>query len=249
VKIVMVIDGLFGPRSHDIDDERVGPQFQESVSTLLSLLDQVPTELIDFGIINLTELMRCRAVLTIAIGRWNQGAQVSAEAVNGKDPVERIKRLMQLCHDELPPPEPELNFINELSRLSIEAKMVTAWRNFYVQDWLGATTFAGAALEAVLLWALEKSNVMAENTKRNKAPNELHLPELIDEAERIKLLPADTILVARLAKDARNLIHAGRVARSGTPRTKASALTALAALYRVVEHLRGRSLDSSTSHG
>jgi hypothetical protein len=55
--------------------------------------------------------MRCRAVLTIAIGRWNQGAQVSAEAVNGKDPVERIKRLMQLCHDELPPPEPELNFM------------------------------------------------------------------------------------------------------------------------------------------
>jgi hypothetical protein len=112
----MVIDDLFGPRSHDINDERVGPQFQENVSTLLSLLDQVPAELIDFGIFNLTELMRCRAVLTIAIGRWNQGAQVSAEAVNGKDPVERIKRLMQLCHDELPPPEADVKELRTHSK-------------------------------------------------------------------------------------------------------------------------------------
>jgi hypothetical protein len=31
------------------------------------------------------------------------GAQSSAAAINGKDPVERIKRLMQLCRDKPPP--------------------------------------------------------------------------------------------------------------------------------------------------
>jgi hypothetical protein len=60
-EVAAAIDGLFGPRSHDIDDGRVGPQFQADVSTIISLLDQVPNELIDFGIVHYTELMKCRA--------------------------------------------------------------------------------------------------------------------------------------------------------------------------------------------
>jgi hypothetical protein len=34
---------------------------------------------------------------------FESGAQSSAAAINGKDPVERIKRLMQLCRDKPPP--------------------------------------------------------------------------------------------------------------------------------------------------
>jgi hypothetical protein len=56
-EVAAAIDGLFGPRTSDIDDHRVGPQFQADVSTIISLLDQVPTEFIDFGIIHYTELM------------------------------------------------------------------------------------------------------------------------------------------------------------------------------------------------
>ncbi|KJC57524.1 hypothetical protein UP10_28505 [Bradyrhizobium sp. LTSPM299] len=149
---------MFGPRTGDIDDQRVGPQFQADVSTIISLLDQVPTELIDFGIVHYTELMKCRAVLVAAMGYWERGAQLSAAAVNGKDPVERIKRLMQLCHDELPPPEPELPFIDdEARRVGIENQIAAAWASFGSRTWLGATTFAGAAMEAVLLWALQRS--------------------------------------------------------------------------------------------
>jgi hypothetical protein len=69
-EVAAAIDGLFAPRSHDIDDGRVGPQFQADVSTIISLLDQVPNELIDFGIIHYTELMKCRAVLVAALGNW-----------------------------------------------------------------------------------------------------------------------------------------------------------------------------------
>jgi hypothetical protein len=230
-EVAAAIDGLFGPRSSDIDDHRVGPQFQADVSTIISLLDQVPTELIDFGIIHYTELMKCRAVLVAAMGYWERGAQLSAAAVNGKDPVERIKRLMLLCHDELPPPEPELPFIDdELRRVGIENQIAAAWASFSSRTWLGATTFAGAAMEAVLLWALQRSTPDKTFTKTT-------LSELIDAAAATKLISGETATIAHAARDARNLIHPGKVAQTGVSCSKASSLTAMAGLYRVIDDL------------
>jgi hypothetical protein len=230
-EVAAAIDGLFGPRSSDIDDHRVGPQFQADVSTIISLLDQVPTELIDFGIIHYTELMKCRAVLVAAMGYWERGAQLSAAAVNGKDPVERIKRLMLLCHDELPPPEPELPFIDdELRRVGIENQIAAAWASFSSRTWLGATTFAGAAMEAVLLWALQRSTPDKTFTKTT-------LSELINAAAATKLISGETATIARAARDARNLIHPGKVAQTGVSCSKASSLTAMAGLYRVIDDL------------
>lgn len=230
-EVAAAIDGLFGPRLHDVDDGRVGPQFQADVSTIISLLDQVPSELIDFGIIHYTELMKCRAVLIAAMGYWARGAQTSAAGVNGKDSVERIRRLMLLCHDELPPPQPELPFIDdEAKRVGIENEIAAAWAGFGSRTWLGATTFAGAAMEAVLLWALKRSAPEKTFTKAR-------LVDLIDEAAKANLITIETATIAHAARDARNLIHPGKVEVSGTSCSKASSLTALAGLYRVIEDL------------
>jgi hypothetical protein len=230
-EVAAAIDGLFGPRSHDIDEGRVGPQFQADVSTIISLLDQVPNELIDFGIVHYTELMKCRAVLVAALGYWARGAQTSANGVNGKDPIERIKRLMQLCHDELPLPQPELPFIDdEARRVGIENEIAAAWASFNSRTWLGATTFAGAAMEAVLLWALQRSAPQKTFTKTK-------LFDLIDAAAIAGLISRETAAIAHEARDARNLVHPGRVAETGVSCSKASSLTALAGLYRVIEDL------------
>jgi hypothetical protein len=230
-EVAAAIDGLFGPRSHDINDGRVGPQFQADVSTIISLLDQVPNELIDFGIVHYTELMKCRAVLVAALGYWARGAQTAADAVNGKDPVERIKRLMQLCHDELPPPQPELPFIDdEARRAGIENEIAAAWASFHSRTWLGATTFAGAAMEAVLLWALERSA-----PEKNFAKT--RLVDLINAAADAQLIAPETATIAHAARDARNLVHPGKVAETGVSCSKASSLTALAGLYRVIADL------------
>jgi hypothetical protein len=230
-ELAAAIDGLFGPRSHDINDGRVGPQFQADVSTIVSLLDQVPNELIDFGIVHYTELRKCRAVLVAALGCWGRGAQTPAEAVNGKDPVERVKRLMQLCHDELPPPRPELPFIgDEARRVGIENEIAAAWASFSSRTWLGATTFAGAAMEAILLWALQRSVPEKTFTKAR-------LVDLIDAAAAASLISQETAMIAHAARDARNLVHPGKVAETGTSCSKASSLTALAGLYRVIEDL------------
>jgi hypothetical protein len=64
------------------------------------------------------------------------------------------------------------------------------------------------------------------------------LGEYINQAERLGVIVKATADQARLATDARNLIHAGKMARTGLTCTKATALTSLAALEAVLGHLR-----------
>jgi hypothetical protein len=108
---------------------------------------------------------------------------------------------------------------------------------------MGATVFAGGALEALLLWALKQADAAsaggAPGGKRKKSLDQMQLSDLIDEVSALKLINADSEKQARLAKDARNLIHPGKVARSGASCSKATALTALAGLYRVIDDLKG----------
>jgi hypothetical protein len=112
--------------------------------------------------------------------------------------------------------------------------MTTAWRNFEIKEWLGCTTFGGAAMEAVILWSLKKTR---PNAQRKRPLDAMFLEALIAEALDAKLISQDTAALAMQAKEARNLVHAGKVAREG-PCTKATALTALAGLYRVIQDVK-----------
>jgi hypothetical protein len=207
----------------------------------LSLLDEVPSELIDLPSREYVELSRCRAVLATTLARWNVGDDAHwAKEVGGKDPIERIRRLILQCHDQFPPPEPELPFIADMDlRLGIEDQIRAAWTNFNAREWMGATVFAGTALEALLLWAVKhKSQGRAGKGMRRKSFDEMYLSELIQEAEANRLVSAETRSQACLATDARNLLHPGKVARSGVACSKATALTALAGVYRVADDLK-----------
>ena len=67
-----------------------------------------------------------------------------ANSVGGKDVIERIRRLMLKCHDQLPPREPELPFIaDEDARLGIEDRIQAAWTDFHAREWMGATVLGG----------------------------------------------------------------------------------------------------------
>jgi len=235
---VQAIELLIGAKATDIDDRRLAYKYFPDLKSILALLEEVPTELIDLPFQSYLELTRCRAVLAATIARWEVGdSALVVRDVGGRDPIERIRLLMQQCHDKLPPPEPELPFIDDLTRRgSIEDKIRASWTSFDVQEWLGATTFAGAALEAILLWTLDRSGIPAGKV----AYNEMHLPELIDAAQKAGLISSNAAALARMAKDARNLIHAGREERLGLGCSKASSLTAMAALYAMVEELSTR---------
>jgi hypothetical protein len=110
------------------------------------------------------------------------------------------------------------------------SKIAAAWANFNSRTWLGATTFAGAAMEAVLLWALQRSAPEKTVTKSR-------LVDLINAAATAHLISGETATIAHAARDARNLIHPGKVAETGVSCSKASSLSALAGLYRVIEDL------------
>ena len=144
---------------------------------------------------------------------------------------------MARCRDETPPPTPELPFIVDPDRRDgIEDQIRAAWANFEGHEWLGATIFGGCALEALLFWGLEHlGGGGARSSKRQT--NEMHLPEMIDDAEASGIIGPETKQLAVLAKESRNLIHPGKVARSGVACSKATALTSLAAVFRVIEDL------------
>lgn len=143
---------------------------------------------------------------------------------------------MLKCRDQLPPSEPELPFIAEDdTRLGIEDRIRASWTDFNAREWMGATILAGHVIEALLLWALKEKG---GSSPFEKSPDKLHLHDLIAEAERRGLITLECKQLAGLAKDARNLIYPGKATRSGTACSKATALTALSAVYRIAEDLK-----------
>ena len=235
-QLVEAIDSFFGVNRNELDGRTVTHVYRAEVQALLALLDEVPGELIDLRPVEYLEFTRCRAVLATSLVRWNLGDIAPARDVGGKDPVERIRRLMKQCHDELPPAEPELPFISDSDiRLGIEDRIHAAWTDFNAQEWMGATVFASTALEALLLWALKRVK-LAETPKRPL--DEQHLADLILLAVKNRVIDEASERQACLAKDARNLIHPGKALRSGEACNKTTALTALTA-DRVIDGLMG----------
>lgn len=235
-QIVEAIDSLFGVNWNELDVHMVTHNYRAEVHALLTFLDEVPRELIDLRSSEYLEFTRCRAVLATALARWNLGDIAPARDVGGKDAVERIRRLMKQCQDELPPAQAELPFISDADiRLGIEDRIRAAWTDFSAREWMGSTVFASAALEALLLWALKRVKL---SEPPSRSLDELHLADLIRLAVQNRLIDEACERQAGLAKDARNLIHPGKALRSGEACDKTTALTALTAVYRVINELR-----------
>jgi hypothetical protein len=167
---------------------------------------------------------------------WDVGDQDRpVRSVKAKDPVERIRRILAVCPNENPPPYPDLAFISDdVARANVQQDIRAAWIDFRSEEWKGATVFATTAVEALLFWALKCRADMQQSKRLDKQ----HLGDYINDAERLGVIAKATADQARLATDARNLIHAGKMARTGLTCTKATALTALAALEAVLGHLR-----------
>lgn len=238
-QIVSAIDSMFGPQRSEIDGHAVKHIYKAEVHALLAMLEEVPSDLIDLNAEDYLELSRCLAVLATTLPAWNLGTIAPANSVGGKDVVERIRRLMLKCHDQAAPPLPEFPFILEDDvRLGIEDRVRAAEIDFKTREWMGATVLAGHALEALLLWAVK--NAISERPLK-VAPDKLHLHDLISEAAQRKLISDGGKRLAELAKDARNLIHPGRATRSGAACSKATALTAFAALFSIAEELKAAS--------
>lgn len=234
--IVEAIDAMFGPDRNEADVRMVQVTHKGKVHALLAMLDAVAPELIDLNATDYRELSECRGVLATTLPAWSVGDLMPAVQVGGRDVVACIRRLMKQCRDHVPPPEPELPFIKEDDvRLGLEDRIQAAWTDFRANEWMGSTVLAAHTLEALLLWAVKKK---IGSTPSSRSPDRMVLNELIDQAAKINLITSDGKRQADLARDARNLIHPGKATRSGSACSKATALTALAAVYRVADDLK-----------
>jgi hypothetical protein len=234
-EVVATIDRLFGPSRNELNVHMIRFAHRDQVRTLLSLLDRAPDELITVPFADYTEYLQCQSALISALSIWDVGDQDRpVKNVGSKDPVERLRRILTGCPDEIPSPCSELAFIPDPSaRASVQEDIRAAWIDFRAGEWKGATVFAATAVGALLFWQLKGRSDLRQPERLDK----LHLLEYIDEAQRLSVITTVTADKAKLATDARNLIHAGKVSRTGLTCTKATALMALAALEAVTEEL------------
>jgi hypothetical protein len=103
-----------------------------------------------------------------------------------------------------------------------------------------ATVLAGAAVEALLLWAIQQDATKLASSKTapsGKPIERWDLVELIAVAHELDLIVPATRTQAELARGFRNLIHPGRAQRTGTACDRGTSLTALAAVELVVRDL------------
>jgi len=232
-QVATAIDQLFGSNRSELNDGTINGNQRAQVHTLLLLLDQIPDNLIDLPFNDFLEFSSCRGSLATALARWNVGDTSRVHPHLARDPVERIRRLLLQCRDKPPELASELPFIKDLDlQRGIQDQIAAAWTDYQAQEWMGATVFPGAALEAILLWAV-KTRTQVPAAKADK----MRLGELIQAAATANLISTSTATQAGLAQDARNLVHPGRVARKGVACSKATALTAHAGLFTVIQDL------------
>jgi hypothetical protein len=141
----------------------------------------------------------------------------------------------------------ELTFIaDDDLRDSIRIDISAANRALHDGLWKASTVLAGAAAEALLLWAITAKKTTAEvkAAARSAAipnpssdPNNWRLDAYIKIARALDLIKDNTATLADLAKDFRNLIHPGRSARLKEVCDRGTAHSALAAVEFIVRDL------------
>jgi hypothetical protein len=219
---------------------------------IVSFAKQIPPELITLTGQDLADYVLSIALIEDIRQVWlAAGAHWQLPNHRGTSPIALLRRALAKCPDEVPSPATaELFFVADVDlRDSIRRDISAANQDMVNAEWNGATVLAGAATEALLLWAVKSKSgswtaavqaLLAAGTlpqKPKSDPEQWTLIELIEVACHLGLITPKTATQARLGKDFRNLIHPGRASRLGQVCDRATALSALAAVEHVVRDL------------
>jgi len=175
----------------------------------------------------------------VAFWQHSRAGQIGLQDFRGRHPLILIRDALEKCPDQAPAAATsELVFISDDGlRGSIRLDVSSATTALHNGEWKAATVLAGAAAEALLLWAISQSSGLANVATPKGSPEEWSLGDYIKIGESLGLIKAATVQQATLAKDFRNLIHPGRSQRIGENCDKATALTALAAVELIARDL------------
>ena len=159
-QVVIVIDGAF-PHARTGTQLNYDPSHASRLRGIVALAKKVPAELVT-GASDYCDLILCIAVVEEQLRRWlAQSGGVGSPGGFGKhvqDPVVRLRQILADCRDDPLPQDPSfLSFINDQDlRDSILRDIRAADDALSHSEWKAATVLAGAAIEALLHWYLER---------------------------------------------------------------------------------------------
>jgi len=224
---------------------------------LLRLLETIPEELLPTNPDDLITMKEPKGVMEGALTSWSGAPHPGAAAqigplqiFNNQSPIVAVLLVLRKCNDEAASSDaPDLLFIADPdSRSSLRIDISTAYRAYGNGKYKAATVLAGAVVEVLLLWRIKaaptdtlKTGITkhdAEVPSRKldaRDPEKWDLTDLIDVATRLKIIGDHVREACDLCREFRNLIHPGRVLRTGADASKGTALAALAAMQALLE--------------
>lgn len=224
---------------------------------IVAVVERIPSDLLTLGGDDYVAFASGLTTLKHALEVWpTRGGQFEIRSTPGfgdLSPITLIRRALAKCADTAPVvTTAELAFIKDKDfRDSLRVDVSTAHTALANGEWKPATVIAGSVVEALLLWRLNQekpSDITASRTNlfaskvvpRDPGVDLLKwtLLPLIEVARDRAVINRDTADQCSLAKDFRNLIHPGRSIRLNTKCTRGTALSAVAAMERVIEGLQ-----------
>lgn len=233
-----------------------------NIGMLVALVDALPSELLPMDSNGQLAIVAGQGAMRAALDAWASGANPGhlpllrpLPALGGKQPIVAILEVLRRLPDEAPHQgTAELLFLeNEDIRLSLRTDASSAHRALGNGEFKAATVLAGSVIEALLLWRLEhllpaqlaEAKTAANRARTTKGQQPVSqrplehwiLSDFIDVALGGALIDDVTASNLRLSNEYRNLIHAGRVKRTGNRASAATALSALGGMERLIEVL------------
>jgi hypothetical protein len=257
-QVVAAIDQMFNWAETQVDHQSaavsLGLNDSNRLTAIVDMVEQIPGELINLDGPSYARLTAALAAIRNTLRIWyamgNVFALRNVEGFGELNPVALVRRALAQCPDEAPSPgTSELAFITDAGlRDSLRIDISEAYRAYTDGSWKAATVLAGSALEALLLWALQRNAggatasaaaLVTAGTIRNPGPNleRWNLHDYIEVAKHLTIITDKTAAQDGLTKDFRNLIHPGVAARAGLLCDKATALSALAGLEHTIREL------------
>jgi len=253
-QVVQTIDELFPHAKGGVGNGTLMASHSSMLLGIVALVKEIPDELLPHDPADYARLMLTISTIQSHLDTWVSRGQTGNMAnVLGVDAVTSLRRVLEHCKDEHPPPSTtELTFIADAKlRESIRADVGAANRALQNAEWKAATVIAGATIEALLLWAIQQpanqsslpaavqGAVTAGILPQSRATQaeRWDLNQFVEISSTIGVIKPDTKSSALLAKSFRNLIHPGRASRTGQECNRATAMSAVAALEHVVNDL------------
>lgn len=268
--VVMAIEQTFPSANQQVQGRRgqlisLASDQAPSIGMIVGLVEALPRELLPSDVEGHLQIVAALSAMRAALVAWSGGGHPGHQpqlgelaALGGRHPIAAILEALRRCPDEAASETVGgLDFIEDpRARASVRTDASTAHRALGNGEYKAATVLAGSVVEALLLWRLRplataelaaarrRVNEDRRDAKRSSLPTKglewYSLSDFIEVAEAAGAITATLASSLRTTREYRNLIHPGRVLRSGEDASQATALYALGGMEGLIEALGSR---------